>query len=255
MKILKRTGWLVLPLAVLLLAGCQTEPVQAETPEAQVRVMPRTSSEASEGFLIEADVIPVSPEDFSQAFHDRLAEEWAEFDRTTPEDRLLSSHFWGACTSQFDSWSAAVEFLGIPVENPLDTQDWLIPWSSFRETDPEKELFLVDVHLQSLDRDTIERATLYADYRTVDNTIRVQFITGVYTESPASFIEQPLASRQEPLGNGNQALVFDLDEGEAYVSQAAYLVEGEVLYQINVVGDLGQADTVTETLEKILALF
>lgn len=256
MKILKRTGWLVLPLAVLLLAGCQTEPVQAETPEAQVRVMPRASSDASEGLLIEADVIPVSPEDFSQKFHDRLAEEWAAFDQTSPTDRVLSSHAWGACDSQFDSWSEAVDFVGIPVENPLDAQEWLIPWPHFRASDPEEEAFSVEVSLQSSDRDTIERATLYADYRTGDKAIRVQFSAGVYTESPASFIEQPLASHQQPLSSGNQALVFDLDEqNEAYVSQTAHLAEGAVLYSVYVVGESGQAEAVTETMDQILALF
>lgn len=249
MKILKRTGWLAL--ACLLLAGCQTEPVQAETPEAQIHRVPTESSEGP--VRLGADVISVPSESYSQALRDRLGEEWDRYDNTSPENRVLSSHLWGTCADPFDSWAAAEDFVGFPVANPLDGQDWLKPWTHFGAMGTEEAGAPVEVHYQGLDRGIIDQVVLYADYWAGE--LRVQFSAGLYEESPV-VIEEPRRNLHiEPLKSGNQAIVFDREEGEKFVSQTAHLAKGAVLYNVYVVGESGQAEAVTETMNQILALF
>lgn len=248
MKILERTGWLAL--AFLLLAGCQEVSVvpAGQLPDACISV--RRGEE--DDTVLTADILTVSTDAYAQTLRDRMGEEWDRYENTSPEGRLLSSHLWGTCTSRFYSWASAEDFVGFSVKNPLEGQDWLTLQDKFGVMGEEEKGLPVEVSYGGADRDTVDYAILRADY--LAGEVRVQFSAGVYAQSPFTMTEKRNADSAAFLDDKN-GVMFELVEEENYVSKTAYLVQGQVVYAVYTVGDPGQAEAVTETMDQILALF
>lgn len=248
MVILRSAGWL--PLALLLLTGCQAAsgPLQADPPEPSISLV-RSETEAP---VLTATVRTVPTSAYSQTLRDRLAAEWSRYAQSTLMERTLSSHLWGTCTSNFYSWAAAEDFVGFPIKNPLEGQDWLMTQYNFGGVGEDAERFPVEVNYQGPDRDTVDHVSLQAQY--LAGEVRIQFFVWVYAENPVTLTEAGEIHSAAFLED-EKGIVFGLEEQGGYVSRTAYLVDEHLLYTVYTVGEAEQSAAVEKTMDKLLALF
>ena len=111
---------LILVVLCFLLAGCSGE----KTPQETVWLVESQTGVEESYYTMAADLPCYSAENASPDLREKLADNWRAWDQMDEMAQLLSSRLPGHCDSSWDTWAECEEYLGIPLENPLE-ESWV----------------------------------------------------------------------------------------------------------------------------------
>ena len=73
-----------------------------------------------------ADALEMEYSNFAQGIYNMIAEDWKKYDEMDQMQRICSSHLFGCCSMQFETWDKATEFIGVTPWNPFENADWAV---------------------------------------------------------------------------------------------------------------------------------
>ncbi len=252
---MKKTWFILLVAGGLLLAGCQprqaSQPARGSAKLAEIAEI--QMADAKSGCLG-----AISPDSISQGVYDALQGEWDSWNRLSREQQMLSSHYPGSCTRDFDSWAECEAFLGFSIPNPLEECDWLEKATYVGMPVGFRGAPRVQASWYGTGDGHVEWIHATAGYRSGE--IQVIISASVYgdpaeTKSPDSGWSVELERQGYLAGMDGAPLQISSDSGERYCSDTAYQAQGPVLYCFHVVGEPGAQDRVRDTLEQVVGAF
>lgn len=246
------------------LIGCTEKEKSLVVTDAKVRLVETKTDAQDSYFRIEVDLEKMESDAFGQGIYDELEKEWKEFHSLTQEQLWVSSHFWGSCSTSFDTWEEAVAFLGVSVPNPLEEMSDLVDADSSAIPLDAEGLGGQGRHARiewyGTEEKQIEQACLYAGY--LDGTVRVALSATlyggdeeVYTTGGGWAESVTFENEMVPMKNGNTALVIIPNDSGSYYSADAFFVQDNVLYALHLVGPELLHEEVMKSLEKVLDVF
>lgn len=227
-----------------------------------VRMIEEKSNTEESSYCVGADLSGSDFSNLSETITDKIKQEWDTYEGLTEMQRIASSKAWGTVGHQCDTWAECEEAIGISVDNPLESVDWLIK-SYYSGSRP----FQVSVSTLT-DRTPSQiniRTGYYTDYT---GTIRValtatltsnseEYSTGSAITGYADFVQTNTQT-----GKGIPVLIVTPDEAnnlgyysEDYYAPVAYWVKDNVFYSVRVLGNDTNKEQIHATLGKILAEF
>ena len=195
----------------------------------------------------------------SQEAKQLVAGEWATYDSLSQEEQMYSSHLWGAVDTHAHSWQEAQKILGIPVENPFESTDFLTKRNYLATGNPSEDVPRVKMIVDSLsaaDR-SIRQIDLYTGYTAEDIRVQlnttVRFTDGVYSVGAGCGGYATFSQSLAKTASGENVLLVRAEHMNNYSNLEAYWVDGYVLYRIYLVGPKDSDARLMETMNKLLA--
>ena len=227
-----------------------------------------TSSAADESeFTLEVFLPKTNLSQPGQILTDKIAEDWERFDQMDQLDQHASSHIPGTVYINTDTWAACENAVGVAVANPLEHMDWLektgyFGMESVEPSVPATHVKATAYATQSTAR-KLSRVDIQSGYSsgnvriTLTATICAEdctFTTGSITRGYATFTQEETTT-----GSGIPVIVVTTDKennlgyyNDGWCEQEAYWVEGNLFYNLRVVGDQENPDEMKSTLQKLL---
>ena len=187
-----------------------------------------------------------------------IEQAWARYDKLTDMERVYSSHLWGLEYIYAEDWQEAQKIVGLPVENPLDTMNFLrkrnyMATGAANAQTPHIQI-AVDAH-NPTDR-AIKQIDLHTGY-TVDS-VRVQlsatvwsggriYATGSACGGYATFSQTHTTTK-----SGLNVLVVRAEHTNHYANLEAYWVDDNVLYKLYLVGEKGTEKNLQTIMDRLL---
>lgn len=209
----------------------------------------------------------VSGTDFSSTgavLANEIREEWEKFDSMSPEQRMASSHAWGTVYVNSDTWEECEEAIGVPIQNPIESLDWLNKTGYFGDESADPNFPVTHVKTTATAMRELSRLSVTAGYNTEKISVTLTAIlsadagtlsTGVVTIGKATY-EQNTATT----GSGIPVLVmttYKENNTGFYISNffdpTAYWVKDNVFYKLRVSGDEINKVEIESTLNRILS--
>lgn len=235
-----------------------------------VRVAEISSEENESKLTLEVSVQKTDFTKSSKLLTNKIAENWAYYDKMTSFEQMASSLIPGIFDIDTDTWRACEEVIGIKIDNPLENVDWITKTGYFGGESQN-----ADFPVQHI------KATVYAPHRTERKLDRISITSGYCRGKIRITLTAMVCAddRTFPIGSitkgyatyaqaetvtasGNSVLVITEDRannlgyynGDWY-DQEAYWVDGNVFYQLRVVGDKKDDAKVQDILQKLLSAF
>lgn len=213
-----------------------------------------------EGSFFNVDVpLPVTDLSAISAAAKKAVEmEWQAYDKLPELDRQLSSHLWGSVYMYADSWQQAISDLNLNIENPLENLSYLQKGNYLDGKDVEPGIPRVQTTLlatastnRQLSQVSIRTGYTMGDVRIVlKATVWNQ--GGIY-HTGGGFSEEAEYQQGTTLNHsGNSTLIVQSDKIENYCCMDAYWVDGNVLYNIYLVGEPGQQEQLQKVMNQLL---
>ena len=184
--------------------------------------------------------------------------EWQAYDKLPELDRQLSSHLWGSVYMYADSWQQAISELNLNIENPLENLSYLQKGNYLDGKDVEPGIPRVQTTLlatASTNRQ-LSQVSLRTGY-TMENVRIILHATlwnqgGVYHTGGGHSEEANYQQGITLTHTGKSTLLVQSDKMENYCSMDAYWVDGNVLYNIYLVGEPGQQEQLKKVMNQLL---
>ena len=217
--------------------------------------------EKPEGSFFNVDVVlPITNLSVvSQEVKELVQKEWTTYDAMPEFDRLASSHLWGCVYMYADSWQEATDQLNLDIKNPLESATYLKKGNYMDGKDIALDKQLVQTTLMALPSTNreISRVSIRTGYTMEDVRLTFQATAGnqggVY-QTGGGFSEQATFLQGATVTpSGKNTLLVQSDKMENYCSLDAYWVDGNVLYNIYLVGEPGQQDQLQKVMNQLLA--
>ncbi len=261
-------------LICLTAAGCLMTDQPANIKDGDISTGVRVAEISSEGNESKLTLeVSVQKTDFTKSdklLAEKIAANWAYYDKLTSSEQMASSLIPGIFNIDTDTWRACEEVIGVKIDNPLENVEWITKTGYFggesQNADFPVQHIKATVYAphgteRKLDRISITsgycceniRITLTAMVCVDDRT----FTIGSITKGYATY-----AQAEAVTASGNSVLVITEDRannlgyynGDWY-DQEAYWVDGNVFYQLRVVGDKKDDAKVQDILQKLLSAF
>lgn len=214
---------------IAALSGCKgVESCPAADQASGVESSP--SGEENSGNMITSDML-------SQSVFTALRADWDAWDAKSEMEQMLSSRMPGHIYKGFDTWAECEEFLGFELFNPLEDSEFEKgSYVGMQEGFNGASRFYVSVC--GTKEGEVEWIFVDSGYR--DGDIRITVNAHIYPDAP-------------PKDIGEQMLTED--SGERYVATSKTVALGPVVYNIRIIGDVGEWDAVRATLKTVLPYF
>ena len=111
-----------------------------------------------------ADALEMEYSDFSQGIYDMIAEDWKKYDEMDQMQRICSSHLFGCCSMQFETWDKATEFIGVTPWNPFENADWAVKMKDSQRTDQNSMMLDYRTDFYGKSDGSLENLELTSDY-------------------------------------------------------------------------------------------
>ena len=229
-----------------------------------VRMIEEKSNTEESSYCVGADLSGSDFSNLSETITDKIKQEWDTYEGLTEMQRIASSKAWGTVGHQCDTWAECEDAIGISVDNPLESVDWLIKTSHYGFGSDRSKHILVTASTQK-DR-TPNRINIGTSYYvgamriTLTATLTSnseEYSTGSAITGYADFVQTNTQT-----GKGIPVLIVTPDEAnnlgyysEDYYAPVAYWVKDNVFYSVRVLGNDTNKEQIHATLGKILAEF
>jgi len=191
-----------------------------------------SSGEAASGNMITSDML-------GQGLYDALEKEWERWEEKDEMERMLSSHIPGLCYKSFDTLEECEEFLGFPLDNPLE--DGGFQKASYVGL-PIDEVDASHVYISFYGENAEQVQWIFVDSGYRNEDVRITVSAQIYVDTPAEETD-------------TEELAITEDSGGQYVANSVTIVQGPAIYNIRVIGDPNHKKEVKETLEKVISRF
>lgn len=203
----------------------------------------------------------------STVLKDKIAQEWDTYNGMTELQRLASSKLWGLVSIQVDTWDECEKVIGIDINNPLESFDWLTKTGYFgmESTNPSMAVKHIQVTTNTThmpDRN-VNDVSITAGYN-VEN-IRITLTAALCADAgthTAGSVCNGYADYEEDIvvtGSEIPVLVVTTDEmnnngyyNGDYFDPTAYWVKDNVFYTLRVFGDEVSKAEIRAILDRIL---
>ena len=184
--------------------------------------------------------------------------EWAAYDKMPELDRLASSHMWGSVYMYANSWQQALTDLNLKIKNPLENLAYFekgnyLDGMDIAQGKPRVQTTLLATASTNRQLSQVSIRTGY----TLDN-VRITLRATVWNQggiyrTGGGFSEQAaIAQGKTATASGNETLLVQTDKIENYCTLDAYWVDGNVLYNIYLVGEPGQQEQLQKVMNQLL---
>lgn len=216
------------------------------------------------GYQVIGEAEPVPETALSAQVEEALQEIRQQWQDYTPTDSWYPAHW----RKDLDTWQECEDFLGFPLENPLEEQAWLeygdhsglpLDWELLEGDGRHCEVNLLGSEEQELTGGWVAAGYMAGEIRL---SIAVNFYTGQEQMETGSVWSEQMAFSREAyqMSDGREAILVIAEperEEEAYVSADAYFVQGYGLYVLHAVAPAGTGDrtAVRQVIERALSCF
>ena len=267
MKYKKPALWLVVAavLICVVVAVCfltnpeknhHEELLQNDHFNGEVQITEEKSDSGESFYWLSAKVQRTKLTSLSKTMEYEIKREWDTYNSMSEEQRLASSHMWGTIYVETDTWEEIEEVLGVSIDNPLESVEWIHKTSYIgmeRENLPHVHTTVYTT--QSTDN-KVDNACATAGYEMGDVRITLSTTISVNSEDiTAGFSHSGDVTYVKTRCNtasGAPVLVVSTYEAENFFDSNAYWVEGNVLYGLRVFGDTEDEEEIQSTLERLL---
>ena len=233
-----------------------------------VQLLEKKTDEADSSYEVGTYINGTDFSSLGQELAGKIEQEWKTYSAMTEWQRLTSSHLWGFVSFQKDSWAECEEAVGLEIENPLESLEWLNKTGYFgmESADPTLPVKHVKVSANSAlteDRQ-VSNISITSGY-TVDD-LRITLNATMFAESGAQQTGSGYNShatfeeKTTTTGSGIPVLIVIANESNSngyyaadYYDPTAYWVKDNVLYTLRVLGEEVEKETIQATLERILS--
>ena len=232
-----------------------------------VSLLETISDEEFSSYQVGADLPSTDFSSVSQMLKQTITREWNTYDGMTPEQRWVSSHLWGLITIKADTWEECEEKIGLTVDNPLESLDFLNKTGYFGSQSVLPDLPVTHVQAtayatEETDR-TLSQINVTAGYN--HGNVRVT-LTATLSENTAPFISESIChgfatyeERTTATGSGRPVLIVTTHETnntgyyqENYDDPTAYWGNGNVFYTLRVIAEEADQAEIQAVLNRIL---
>ena len=263
----KPTLWIVIVaiLACIVVAVCfLTNPKKPHYEELlendhfndEVQITEEKSDSGESFYWLSAKVQRTKLTSLSETMEYEIKREWDTYNSMSEEQRLASSHKWGTIYVETDTWEEIEEVLGVSIDNPLESVEWIHKTSYIgmeRENLPHVHTTVYTT--QSTDN-KVDNACATAGYEMGDVRITLSTTISVNSEDiTAGFSHSGDVNYVKTRCNtasGTSVLVISTFENGHFFDSNAYWVEDNVLYGLRVFGDTEDEEEIQSTLERLL---
>ncbi|MBQ8815636.1 MAG: hypothetical protein IJZ85_14210 [Lachnospiraceae bacterium] len=249
-----------------LLAACTEGADTAADSErfGTVKIIRAEQGDSGTDCWIEAELTVIGDEEFGADIRGGLDEEWQWWNSLDGMQQALSSSLPGYCVLNFDTWEACEAAIGVSIDNPLETYDWL-------ETADHLGIALdtpvafgerkhIEITYQGSSDGDISYVNVGSGYRYGDLRVMIRVTLDSDDDGGYRFgidWNDGTVFEIEEYGmkNGNIAQLVTPQGAGNYSSAESYFVQDGLLYRIHIVGSLGQESEVRQALEWILTEF
>ncbi len=261
-------GMLIVPVLILMLSGNHraTAADDGDLSYNIVELVEKSSSTSESTYRVGTNLPATGFSSIGKTLSKKIEQEWKAYDGLTEMQRYFSSHIWGLCGFQIDTWDECEKAIGFTVNNPLESLDWLnktgyIGMESANPNSPIKHIE-VDAHTAQSDR-KLRYLTITAGYNVENIRIMLRatlssdddmYTIGGITNGYATYEESTTTT-----GSGIPVLIVTTNETNNngyyhgnYFDPTAYWSKGNVLYTLRVFGDEANKADIQATLEQIL---
>ena len=236
----------------------------------EVKLLEKKSDDVESKYVVGAQL---NGNDFSvgQELASKIEQEFEEYYALTEVQRMVSSDVWGLVRLYKDNWNECVSEIGLAVDNPLESMEWLNKSYDFDKSDVDSSKQGKHVEIQadaslSLHEvgDKPHTVRLTAGYGFGNLTISLNatlcaedrlYQNGSVYNGYASFEEKVAAT-----GSDIPVLIVtpDVSNNNGYYSEdyyglTAYWARNDVFYTLYVHGDDADKGLIEEVLYRILA--
>ena len=209
-------------------------------------------------FNVDVPLMVTDLSGISNAAKKAVEMEWVAYDKMPELDRQLSSHLWGSVYMYADSWQQAISELNLNIENPLENLSYLQKGNYLDGKDVEPGIPRVQTTLLATASTyrQLSQVSLRTGY-TLDNvriTLRATVWNqgGIYRTGGGFSEWAAIAQGKTATASGNETLLVQTDKIENYCTLDAYWVDGNVLYNIYLVGEPGQQEQLKKVMNQLL---
>lgn len=228
-----------------------------------VQIIEKASDTEESSYRVGAALHGTDFSSVGQTLTDKIKKEWEDYDSMTREQQLLSSKLWGLVDIQADTWDECEEAIGIMVDNPLESLDWLNKTGYFGmdSTDPTTPLAHVQATAYAMRK--LSQINITAGYNT--GSVRVT-ITATLSANSEMFTAGSVCNgyatyeqNTADTSSGIPVLIVTADgtnnngyyNGNCFDS-TAYWVKDNVFYTLRVFGEDADQAEIQAALSRIL---
>ena len=236
-----------------------------------VQLTEKTSNTEESRYEVSAHLSSTDFSSIGQELKTKIAQEWETYSGMSEMQRLASSKLWGLVYIQADTWEECEKVIGIDVDNPLESIDWLYKINYFGRahvlSTPVKHIQITANSTLTSDR-SVSDMSITAGYNTDDNGFGIGIMlsatlcadagmhtTGSVSNGYATYDEDIVVT-----GSGIPVLIITTDEmnnngyyNGDYFDPTAYWVQDNVFYSLRVFGDEAEKENIQSILDQILA--
>lgn len=185
--------------------------------------------------------------------------EWDTYDKMPEFDRHASSHLWGSVYMYADSWQEAINHLNLNIINRLEYATFLKKgnYMDGKDVTPEKQRVQTTLLATASTGRQISQVSIRTGYTMEDVRITFQATVwnqgGVYQTGGGHSEQAKFLQGTTVTSSGKDTLLVQSDKIENYCTLDAYWVDGNVLYNIYLVGEPGQQEQLQKVMNQLLA--
>ncbi|NLG05916.1 MAG: hypothetical protein GX567_19135 [Clostridia bacterium] len=272
---MKRTSSIVLLfLFCFIFAGCEKESTSeekrvedAQLTYTEVQVVEEVSDTVESSYRIGATLPGTDFSSLGNTVEDKLTQEWSTFDSMSKEAKLLSSQVWGIVSFEADTWNECEEAIGVTVNNPLESLNWLNKTGhiGMESADPNTPIKHIEatVNAANIER-KVSEISVTAGYNTqnarITLTTNLTANTKTYTigsvyNGYATYKQNTVTTKSgihvlvvTTSGSNNNSYYND-----EYYDLTAYWVKDNAFYTLHVFGNATDKADIQADLDRILA--
>ena len=185
--------------------------------------------------------------------------EWATYDAMPELDRMASSHLWGSVYMYADSWQEALNILNLSIKNPLESLSYLKKgnYMDGKDIGQGRQHVQTTLLATAATNRQLSQVSIRTGYTMED--VRITFYAtvwnqgGVYHTGGGHSEEATFQHGITITHTGKSTLIVQSDKIENYCTLDAYWVDGNVLYNIYLVGEPGTQEQLQKVMNQLLA--
>ncbi len=229
-----------------------------------VQLLEETSDTQESSYRIGAEVSSTDFSSIGPVLADKITEEWKRFDSMSPEQAMVSSHAWGTVYVNSDTWEECEESIGVTINNPIESLDWLNKTGYFGDESADPSSPVTHVQTTAYAMRELSRLSVTAGYNRKDVQVTLTATlsaeagtigTGCIYKGYATF-EQSTATTESGIPvlivttyRANNTGYYLSD----YFDPTAYWVQDNVFYTLRISGEATAQGDIKSTLNRILA--
>ena len=210
-------------------------------------------------FTVDVPLLVTDLSAVSQEAKQLIQKDWAAYDAMPEFNRMVSSRLWGCVYMYGDSWRQAMKDLNLDIKNPLENLSYLKKgnYMDGKDVAQGKQRVQTTLLATASSNRQLSQVSIRTGYTMEDVRITFRAIVwnegGVYQTGGGHSEHATFQQGAALTVSGNEALLVQTDKIENYCSLDAYWVDGNVLYNIYLVGQPGQQEQLQKVMNKLLS--